>query len=800
MEENQKFDGFGNQSFAPEYAPGYAPDAVGMQSADMGNMTGMPTDEGSKNGKKGKKEKKSKKGTADSAADFAPVEGKEGTDKKGKQDKKPVDPELKKIYNRKTTVLTSYFVALLCLIAGLVVPLFNFVDGVAIGDMLMFKYIPDMFNHMFGQYLNIPIFAPFKPMPDGVTAFTCVIGILYAAITVVAIGMFIPILLCGIGKKNKKTGATAALIVEIIAVLITAAYVAYTTYTIVINNSGAVWRDYNFFIPLGGVLLMAIFQVITAKKGLGVSKTIAVLLSALGVFALLDFATFITQIEGFVDNIAAQFDINAGFISGLELATSNRGIDGFNIILHITSFWNTIMASELMIIIVYVFFVLATAFTLLNLVVDVLGLATGRLTKKDYRETEITVRDKDNNIVKDRNGKDKVKKVKTEVKAEMPWNNPASNTFAIVRYILTIVFLGAILAIGFLFKDGNDYYINIGVYFYLLLGIEVLSLLNASIRFAVANSRRNKFKKKMLKEERESRNNYNFAGAEQYGNQPYGYPANYYGYGQPQQPYNAYAQQQPAYDPYANQQQQPAYDPYANQQPAPAPAYQEPAYQAPVAEQTNFSQEQPVQEQQTANPYYGDYAQGGYDGYANAAPAQTPVNDYQAPVYQEPAPVNDYQAAVYQEPTPAPAYQEPAYQAPAYQAPAYQEPAYQTPAYQEPTPAPAYQQPAAAPVYQQPVQVQNPFDISLDETPEEPIQSNYAGPTDAFMNTLNDDEKNEFLEVFVNKTRGAVKGIPDYVIGEDNSEFFPMVFVHINRYRNSVSDGLMSKLYKQLIK
>ena len=765
MEENQKFDGFNNQSYAPEYAPGYSPEATGMQSADMANLTYPLAEEGSKKGKKAKKEKKSKKGNTENAVtEVAAADGAEGKDKK---EKKPVDPELKKIYNRKTTVLTTYFVALLCLIAGLVVPLFNFVEGVAITDRLMFKYIPSMLN-----YFMVPIFGwglfeipadgsgIFKPMvgQGGVFTFTCVIGVLYAVITVVAIAMFIPILLTGIGKKNKKTGATAALVVEIIAVLITATYVAFTTYSI-ISNSGSAWKDYNFFIPLGGVLLMAIFQVITAKRGLGVSKTIAVILSAIGVFALLDFATFIPQIGPFIGNIAGQFDIGTGFIGGLELSPRAIGIDGLDILINITSYGNYLVelaSTDVKLFIVYILFVLATIFTLINLVVDVLGLATGRLTKKDYRETLVPARDKDGNIKRGRNGKDKMKKVRTDDKAEIPWNNPVSNTFAIVRYTLTLIFMGAILAIGLLWKESNgSYSFNIGVYFYLLLGVLVLSLFNAAIRTGVANTRKDKAKKKMLKEDQESRMKVNFVGAEQYGNQPYGYPANYYGaYGQPQQPYNQYANQQPAYDPYANQQQpaydqyanqqQPAYDPYANQQ---QPAYATEQQPAPAPEQTNYAQEQQVQEQQPVNPYYTDYPQNGYDPYANANANTAPANDYVAPVYQEPV-----------------------------------------------------QQPAPAPVYQEPVQVQNPFDVSLDEAPVEPVPGNYDGPTDAFMNTLNDDEKSEFLEVFVDKTKGSVKGIPDYVIGEDNSEFFPMVFVHINRFRNTVSDGLMSKLYKQLIK
>lgn len=74
----------------------------------------------------------------------------------------------------------------------------------------------------------------------------------------------------------------------------------------------------------------------------------------------------------------------------------------------------------------------------------------------------------------------------------------------------------------------------------------------------------------------------------------------------------------------------------------------------------------------------------------------------------------------------------------------------------------------------------------------------YNGPTDSFMDTLTDTEKIEFVQIFVEKTRGAIKGVPDYMIGMDNSDFFPAVFIHINRAREMVSTHLLEKMYKQL--
>ena len=847
MEENEKLEGFNTQSYGTDYSNGYPYEGAGFQGTDNPYPADLPAEQPVDEGKKGKKAKKEKpkkekgkkhKGAeaengevAVANADGSGHSSENAEDEEKEKKEKPVDPELKKLYDRKTAVSTSYFVALLCLIAGLVAPLFKFAKGGNLLDMMMFKYIPSMFNHMIGKDL-IPVVGIFKEMPGldaGVFNFTCLIGVIYTVITAVAIAMFVPILLCGLGKKNKKTGATAALVVEMLAILVTAAYVVYSNYEIILSSTASSWSDYNFFIPLGGSLLMVIIQVIAAKRALGVSKTIAVILSGIGIFALLDVAMINPAWGTTVDNIAAKFGIDAGFISGLSLTTTTQGIGGFKIFLNLITDKGA-TAGELLAFasdpnnfitfVIYILFMLAVLFTLLNLVVDVIGLATGRLTKKVYRITEVPARDEEGRIKKGRDGKDKMKKVKTNDKAEVTWNNPVSNTFAVVRFLLTLLFLGGLIAIRYLVKvDDGEPIIRLGVYFWLLTIMVFFSLLNACIRTGVANFKKKKQLKKLFEEDKESRKNYDFAGAEQYGNNP----ASPYGgqYGDPYGQYNGYYGQQPAYDPYAQQQyqqpvqQQPAYDPYAQQQ-QPAQqsfeTYQQPVQEQPVAEQT-YVNEQPVQEEQ--QPAYEEYAQQQQPAYDPYAQQQQPAYDpyaqqqYQQPVQQQPT----YEP--YAQPQQQPAYDPYAQQQ--YQQPVQQQPAYEP--YAQPQQQPAYD-PYAQQQYQQPVQpqpaynpyagngyapyqapVSNPFEVGLSDQPEEPVTSGatYDGPTDAFIDTLSDSEKTEFIDVFVNKTKGSVKGVPDYAIGEDNSEFFSTVFVHINRYRNSVSDSLMTKLYKQLI-
>jgi hypothetical protein len=78
------------------------------------------------------------------------------------------------------------------------------------------------------------------------------------------------------------------------------------------------------------------------------------------------------------------------------------------------------------------------------------------------------------------------------------------------------------------------------------------------------------------------------------------------------------------------------------------------------------------------------------------------------------------------------------------------------------------------------------------------VRAVYNGPTDKFMDTLTDEEKIEFHQVFIEKSKGTLPRIPDYVIGGNNSEFFPQVFIYLGKFRNILSSNLLAKIYKQL--
>lgn len=570
------------------------------------------------------------------------------------QEKANKEKMKKKNKNKKVLVTTTYFVAVLCLIVGLLAPVFNIASWKAISaNNMMIRYIPAMFNNIFGKAV-IPVSGWFLEYPvDNRFDFMSLVGVMYAVVCVLSILMFIPVFL---GSKKKNTSANSALIVEVLALIVTGAYIATATYNLAKEGTIS-WKDYNLLIAFGGVLVMAIIQTIASKGSIGVSKVIALILSVIGVFALLDITLFLPFMASPLNKLSELLHCDkAGFVGGLTTSSGNTnflGIDGLNLLLTIKESWKAVIAPaadgakpDVVKIIVYLLLIAVALFTIANLVVDIIGLGTGKKFNKD----------------------------------RSPCRNKGSNTFALVRYCLTFVFTVAIiLLIMFLMKDKG---VNVGIYLYLLAAVLFIEIMNAAIRTAVANSRA---KKGQLA-----------PNAEPQGDMVIGDPS-----------FEATA---------------------------------EPAYE-PVYEATPAYDAAPVYDNQTPAPAYDPYA-------ATEAPVQ-PEPDYQQTTFYETVP-EDY-------------------------SPVQPEPDYST-------------APEAYPAEE------------VAQQPEEPAPTVYfyGGDTDAFMETLTDAQKVEFVEVFVKRTKGKVNGVEAYEIGGDNSDFFPAVFVHINRYRNTVSDDLMAKLYKQL--
>ena len=71
---------------------------------------------------------------------------------------------------------------------------------------------------------------------------------------------------------------------------------------------------------------------------------------------------------------------------------------------------------------------------------------------------------------------------------------------------------------------------------------------------------------------------------------------------------------------------------------------------------------------------------------------------------------------------------------------------------------------------------------------------------DAFIATLNDQERAEFTELFILRFKGVMSEIPDYEVGGNNKEFFRKIFIYLGQYRDRIPDGLLAKIYQFAIK
>lgn len=85
------------------------------------------------------------------------------------------------------------------------------------------------------------------------------------------------------------------------------------------------------------------------------------------------------------------------------------------------------------------------------------------------------------------------------------------------------------------------------------------------------------------------------------------------------------------------------------------------------------------------------------------------------------------------------------------------------------------------------------------EAEEAPVVEEPAAPAepvvyDAFLETLTESEKQEFTELFIDRTVINMNGVPGYRIGTENKEFFSKVFVYLGKFRPYVSSNLLGKI------
>ena len=71
---------------------------------------------------------------------------------------------------------------------------------------------------------------------------------------------------------------------------------------------------------------------------------------------------------------------------------------------------------------------------------------------------------------------------------------------------------------------------------------------------------------------------------------------------------------------------------------------------------------------------------------------------------------------------------------------------------------------------------------------------------DPFIASLNEQERNDFTQIFILKYKGVMPEIPDYVVGGDNKDFFQKLFIYLGQYRDRIPSELLAKMYQFAIK
>lgn len=82
------------------------------------------------------------------------------------------------------------------------------------------------------------------------------------------------------------------------------------------------------------------------------------------------------------------------------------------------------------------------------------------------------------------------------------------------------------------------------------------------------------------------------------------------------------------------------------------------------------------------------------------------------------------------------------------------------------------------------------------EIPDDPAKDAlFEGKEDAFIATLSKEEKYEFADLYILKSKGNMAGIPAYEVGAENKEFFSKIFIYLSKYREKISSPLLAKIY-----
>lgn len=608
----------------------------------------------------------------------------------------------------KYAALATYLFAVVCLLLGMFLPLFN-------GKEILALQLPDALNAVAGKQI-LSFGKPFALAGLSVITFGAkgfsldffaLTVLLYAIVTVFALLALIPV---GISvKRGTKTSTVFAYIAMVAAVIVTALYfILALTFTSLpaTATAPAPLVCYNMLIALGGPLLALIVLACINKKAAGFAKTFLFILGAAGAFALFNVAAIIPAIADF----AAGAKLSALFygdnaVSGIAY-THYLFAGGLSEIFSVAPDAKTKAVIALS--------VALSLIAIINLFIDIIGLSS------NAKRTGLI--------------------------------------FNMSRYSLSLTATVCLLITLAVAK------VTIGLMLIVLAAAVLIQLLISVARFLLHARRVKKSREDAIEEEQTVR-------FEKPVRKPRNEPAHA----------NA-AHPAPTRPPYAQRPAESSQMEITDGLPArveTAAAVEEPpAPRDDGAVQINIAEVQPAAEPEVivaAEPEIVEIKP------VTIEPAQPVIQPETVEVKEELA---EPSPEVAEEPAPVvtAASAEPLSEPEVKETPAPVQTAYEP--VQTPAPAPV-QTPAPAPVSEPPVEVYR-------------VNKVYGGPVDDFIRKLSNDEQIEFAMTFIEKSKGDLSNLPEYVVGGENKKFFNAVFIYLGRLRGMISDGLLNKMFREL--
>lgn len=336
--------------------------------------------------------------------------------------------------SKKYLSVVTYCIALICLLLGFFLPVFN-------GKSLLFMALPDAFCTTFGIDGNTLGDALSRTYPftftgtEKVFDFAAITITAYAIITVIGIIMLIPVLAA---KSNKKTANACAYFVEVVAAVILFIYTILEIMWYLMTVTAAANAEFNWDygvigIAFGGTLLMLIIQSLAYKKGSGFIKLVTAILGAAGVLTLFAIPTlFGLETQYILDGKLYITFLGAGY-DGISLMHTLLA-NGLN-----EAFMTLVFGStEIIAKIAFISVACAALMAIINFALDI--MAIGASTKKGTLVVDV------------------------------------------IRYVIEALFI--ILAIVMVFVLNTDGF-KPALLIYVLLAISVIQLIIAAIRCAV---------------------------------------------------------------------------------------------------------------------------------------------------------------------------------------------------------------------------------------------------------------------------------------------------------------------------